>query len=133
MSSQNTHKPTPNSQPANTADHPSSRVRLSAENRADGVVTAEILLSEAVLVAIAVRVLELLPQPAPASPYLRIDEAADYLRCSRQRIYDLLSAGRVARYKDGSRVLVLRAELDELVAPALPPSPLHRTRSRVAA
>lgn len=50
------------------------------------------------------------------SPYLRVDEAADYLRCSRQRIYDLLSSGRLTRCKDGSRVLVLRTEVDDYLA-----------------
>jgi excisionase family DNA binding protein len=44
--------------------------------------------------------------------YLNVPEAADYLRSSRQRVYDLLSSGRLRRYKDGSRVLVSRAELD---------------------
>jgi excisionase family DNA binding protein len=44
--------------------------------------------------------------------FLNVCEAAEYLRTSRQRIYDLLSSGRLRRYKDGSRVLVLRAEID---------------------
>jgi excisionase family DNA binding protein len=65
----------------------------------------------------------------PASPYLTVDEAADHLRCSRQRIYDLCSARRLTRYKDGRRLLVSRAELDEhltregawAIAPTLPP------------
>jgi excisionase family DNA binding protein len=50
---------------------------------------------------------------SPASPYLNVDEAAEYLRCDRQRFYDLLSARRLSKLKDGSRVLLLRAELDE--------------------
>jgi excisionase family DNA binding protein len=52
----------------------------------------------------------------PASPYLTIDEAAEYLRCSRQRIYDLRSAGRLSRMGDGARALVSRAELDAYAA-----------------
>jgi excisionase family DNA binding protein len=48
----------------------------------------------------------------PTSPYLTIVEAADYLRCKRQRIDDLLSSGRLTRHKDGTRTLVSRAELD---------------------
>jgi excisionase family DNA binding protein len=47
-----------------------------------------------------------------ASPDLSVPEAADYLRCERQRIYDLLSDGRLTRHKDGSRVLVARADLE---------------------
>jgi excisionase family DNA binding protein len=65
---------------------------------------------------------------ACSSPFLSVAEAADYLRAGRQRVYDLLSARRLTRYKDGSRVLVSRAELDDYlagggssrVAPALP-------------
>jgi excisionase family DNA binding protein len=45
-------------------------------------------------------------------PYLSVRECADYLRCSRQRVYDLLSQGSLSRLKDGTRVLVARAEID---------------------
>ena len=50
--------------------------------------------------------------PAPASPYMTIPEAATYLRCSRQRIDDLLSQKRLQRFKDGSRTLISRTELE---------------------
>jgi excisionase family DNA binding protein len=73
--------------------------------------------------AIAERVAAMLEERAPVldgSPWLTVDEAADYLRCSRQRIYDLRSAGRLNRHKDGSRVLVSRTELERLVASELP-------------
>lgn len=66
------------------------------------------------LEVIAVRVAELLADRAPAvdvSPYLSVAEAAELLRADRQRVYDLLSSGRLTRHKDGARVLVLRAEL----------------------
>lgn len=46
------------------------------------------------------------------SEFLTVAEAADLLRADRQRVYDLLSAGRLIRHKDGSRVLVKRAELE---------------------
>lgn len=42
---------------------------------------------------------------------MTIPEAAEYLRCSRQRIDDLLSQRRLTRFKDGARTLVSRAEL----------------------
>jgi excisionase family DNA binding protein len=70
------------------------------------------------LEAIAERVVELLAERpeisrrGELSPYFNIAEAADYLRTNRQRIYDLLSDGRLTRLKDGSRVLVSRAELE---------------------
>ena len=51
-----------------------------------------------------------------SSPYLNVKEAAEYLRCSPQRIYDLTSSGRLSKVCDGSRVLLLRTELDEYVA-----------------
>src|SRR5205085_6091489 len=64
------------------------------------------------LEAIAERVDELLAERAPAaSPYLSVAEAAELLRADRQRVYDLLSARRLTRHKDGRRVLVSRAEL----------------------
>ena len=73
---------------------------------------------------------------ASASPYLSVDEAADYLRCKPQRVYDLLSARRLTKLKDGSRVLLLRAELDEHlsgVARVLPPSRQSTMARAVAA
>lgn len=52
------------------------------------------------------------PDPEPASPFLTIPETADYLRCSRQRIDDLLSQRRLTRHKEGSRTLIARRELE---------------------
>jgi excisionase family DNA binding protein len=48
--------------------------------------------------------------------YLTVVEAANRLCAKPQRVYDLLSAGRLRRYKDGARVLMKRAELDAYVA-----------------
>jgi excisionase family DNA binding protein len=56
------------------------------------------------------------PSPAAVSPFLTIAEAAEYARCKRQRIDDLLSARRLTRYKDGRRTLISRAELDQYLA-----------------
>lgn len=59
-----------------------------------------------------------------ASPYLTIPEAAAFLRApSRQRVDDLLSQGRLSRFKEGGRTLISRAELEahvqgDEVAPA---------------
>lgn len=60
-----------------------------------------------------------------ASPLLTIPEAAELLRCKRHRIDDLLSQRRLTRYKDGSRTLVRRDELEAhigLGAPTRHPS-----------
>jgi excisionase family DNA binding protein len=51
-------------------------------------------------------------ETAPASEYLSVAEAAELIRAKPQRVYDLLSAGRLTRLKDGSRVLVNRAEIE---------------------
>ncbi|MDP9256868.1 MAG: helix-turn-helix domain-containing protein [Actinomycetota bacterium] len=63
--------------------------------------------------AIVLERLERSENGSAPSPYLSISEAADYARCDRQRIYDLRSSGRLSRIGDGTRALVLRAELDE--------------------
>jgi excisionase family DNA binding protein len=55
-------------------------------------------------------------EPPPASPYLTVEEAAEYLRAEKHRVYDLLSSGRLTRHKDGSRVLVERSELEAYLA-----------------
>jgi excisionase family DNA binding protein len=47
----------------------------------------------------------------PASPYMTIPEAAEFLRCSRQRVDDLLSQGPLQRVKDGARTLIRRSDL----------------------
>ena len=69
--------------------------------------------------------------------YLTVAEAANYLRAKPQRVYDLLSARRLTRFKDGRRVLVSRAELEaylagtapSAIAPALPHTPQSRMGS----
>jgi excisionase family DNA binding protein len=52
---------------------------------------------------------------ADAPDLMTAAEAAQYLRCARRRIYDLMSAGRLPRLREGGRVLVRRADLDRLV------------------
>jgi excisionase family DNA binding protein len=46
------------------------------------------------------------------TPYMTVPEAAEYMRCRRQRVDDLLSAQKLERYKDGRRTLVSRAEVE---------------------
>jgi excisionase family DNA binding protein len=77
----------------------------------------ELALTDDVLDAIAGRaaaiVLEALGgERGDDRPYLSVAEAADLLRAKRGRVYDLLSSGRLTRFKDGSRVLVSRAEVE---------------------
>jgi excisionase family DNA binding protein len=51
------------------------------------------------------------------SPYMTIPEAAVFLRCTRQRIDDLLSSRRLTRIKEGRRTLIARAEIESYVTP----------------
>jgi excisionase family DNA binding protein len=73
---------------------------------------------EPVVEAVVERVLERLRNTGVAaaaaneSPYMTVAEAAGYLRCARQRVDDLLSQRRLTRIKEGSRTLVLRAEVE---------------------
>jgi excisionase family DNA binding protein len=79
--------------------------------------TIALEISDETIAAIAERVAQILtPERAPVapavSPYMTIPEAAEYLRCSRQRVDDLLSARRLTRVKEGRRTLVSRAEIE---------------------
>ncbi|HEV7565808.1 MAG TPA: helix-turn-helix domain-containing protein [Microbacteriaceae bacterium] len=79
-------------------------------------------LDEAMLDALAQKVAAILESralgvaTAELPRYLTVNEAADYLRCSRQRVYDLCSQRSLRRLKDGSRVLLDRAEIDAYLA-----------------
>jgi excisionase family DNA binding protein len=50
-----------------------------------------------------------------ASPWMTVDEAADYLRATRQHVYDLRSAGTLTAHREGARALVSRVEVEALV------------------
>jgi excisionase family DNA binding protein len=73
-----------------------------------------VTLSAEALLAIAAAVqARLQPMESPVeSPFLTVREAASYIRARPQRIYDLLSSGRLPKHKDGVRVLIRRADLD---------------------
>ena len=73
------------------------------------------------LEAIAQRAAELVREQPIAEPlpaYLTTTEAANYVRASRQRIFDLTSQGRLKVCKDGSRNLYRRADLDAYLSGA---------------
>jgi excisionase family DNA binding protein len=57
---------------------------------------------------------------AAASPFVTPMEAAELLRCDRQRVYDLLSKRRLSRLKEGGRTLLDRAEVLALVREGSP-------------
>jgi excisionase family DNA binding protein len=53
--------------------------------------------------------------PSP-SPYLTVKEAAEYLRCRPQAIYDRIHEGALRPCRDGRRVLLRREDLDRYLA-----------------
>ena len=55
---------------------------------------------------------------APTSRWLSVEEAAAYLRCKPQRIYKLCCERRLTAFKDGSRSLFKREELDSILTTA---------------
>lgn len=66
--------------------------------------------------AIAARVVELLAEqsgPTRSTPWLDVDEAAAYLRCSKQAIYDRVNQGALEPARDGRRLLFRVERLDE--------------------
>lgn len=54
-------------------------------------------------------------QGASLPAWLSVADAAAYIGCGKQRIYQLRSDGRLGAHKEGGRAVVLRAELDALV------------------
>lgn len=61
----------------------------------------------------------------PPEPYMNADQAAEYLACSKRRIYDLAERGALVSYRDGKRLLFKRHDLDNYVRdehprPAMP-------------
>lgn len=74
-------------------------------------------LTDEQLAEIAQRAAALVPTDSPAgiSPWLNIVEAAERLRCSKDRIYDLIALGKLQPRRDGRRVLLHRDELDAYV------------------
>lgn len=51
------------------------------------------------------------PAPEPESEFLTYREAAELLRCNRQRVYDLTSSRRLPKVMDGTRPLIRRADV----------------------
>jgi excisionase family DNA binding protein len=61
------------------------------------------------------RLRELIGPPRDDGHWIGAHEAAEYLGCKPQRIYNLVNERRVPHARDGSRLLFRRAELDEWV------------------
>lgn len=87
-------------------EHPELTVRLEF--------TDEFIADLAARVAIALMKNERPRADAGRSPFMTIPEAADYLRCRRARVDNLLSERRLTRIKEGGRTLLLREEVEAL-------------------
>jgi excisionase family DNA binding protein len=76
--------------------------------------TVELTLTAEQVDAIAQRAAEILAarQVPTASPWLSVAEAAERLRCGKDRIYDLIALGRLQPRRDGRRVLLRTTDLD---------------------
>ena len=51
-------------------------------------------------------------QGSISSPWMHVDQAADYLAWSKKRLYNLVSKGEIPHRKQGNRLLFNRLELD---------------------
>lgn len=71
-------------------------------------------LPPALVDAIAARAAELVAEHGGGSGdrWLTVEQAAEHMACSRQRIYDLASQGALVGGRDGSRRVFRRSELD---------------------
>ena len=51
----------------------------------------------------------------PSSPWLNVADAAEHLRCGKDRIYDLIALHKLSPRRDGRRVLLHRDDLDAYI------------------
>jgi len=49
------------------------------------------------------------------SPWMTTEEVAAYLRCSPQRVREMVTSGRLEHQKDGARNLYRRSDVERLV------------------
>jgi excisionase family DNA binding protein len=53
--------------------------------------------------------------PHEGTPWLNVTDAAERLRCRKDRIYDLIALGKLHPRRDGRRVLLHRDDLDAYI------------------
>lgn len=75
-----------------------------------------VTLTDEQLTEIAERAAALIPTGTRAvSPWLNVADAAERLRCGKDRIYDLIALGKLHPRRDGRRVLLRRDDLDAYI------------------
>jgi excisionase family DNA binding protein len=73
-------------------------------------------LPEELLEAVAKRAAEIVLGQAPEpDEWLTSDQAAQYLKCGRRRIFNLVSEKRIPVHREGVRLMFLKSELDEWI------------------
>ncbi|HEY5287735.1 MAG TPA: helix-turn-helix domain-containing protein [Solirubrobacteraceae bacterium] len=72
-------------------------------------------LTDEQLAEIAQRAAALVSSAPTVSPWLNVADAAERLRCGKDRIYDLVALGKLHPRRDGRRVLLHRDDLDAYV------------------
>lgn len=80
------------------------------------MIELKLILTDDQVSEIARRAAELIAtDQAPVSPWLNVTDAAEHLRCGKDRIYDLIALRKLSPRRDGRRVLLHREDLDAYV------------------
>ena len=81
-----------------------------------GTTDLSLKVSPELLEAIAQRTAEILRETSEQEDrWMNLDEAVDYLRCKRSRLYEFTRRGEIPHSRDGRRLLFRRSELDQWV------------------
>jgi excisionase family DNA binding protein len=80
------------------------------------MIELKLILTDEQVSEIARRAAELIAaDEAAVSPWLNVTDAAEHLRCGKDRIYDLIALRKLSPRRDGRRVLLHRDELDAYI------------------
>ncbi|MGE5700864.1 MAG: helix-turn-helix domain-containing protein [Arthrospira platensis] len=91
---------------------------MGQDTNGDGgaMIELTVTLTDQQLAEIAQRAAALLSNTTPTvSPWLNVTDAAERLRCGKDRIYDLIALGKLRPHRDGRRVLLHRDDLDTYI------------------
>jgi excisionase family DNA binding protein len=95
-----------------------TRIRSSRAggDKGGAMIELTVTLTDQQLAEIAERAAGLVSTAAETtSPWLNVAEAAERLRCRKDRIYDLIALGKLHPRRDGRRVLLRRDDLDAYI------------------
>ncbi len=76
----------------------------------------EVCVSDELVELVAERAATLVRESVePASGWLGVEEAAEYIACPKSRLYRLVHLARIPHEHEGARLLFNRADLDEWI------------------